>query len=506
MSGFEVPEEPAQRVSSGVSGLDTLLHGGWFRGGTYIITGAPGSGKTILGNQFCFSTVARGGNAVYATVLAESHGRMMQHLESLSFFRREAVGRSLHYVSGYATLKAEGLQGLNRLLFHAVREHQASALVLDGLPAVEEIAESKLAFREFLHGLSVHNGLAHCTTLMLTNHPGAPVEPHFALVDGVLVLGSEAKGLHSVRSMEVTKLRGTGQVVGRHAYVITDEGLHVYPRIEALRVQQSSVVPDPRRRLAFGVPGLDTMVGGGLIAGSSTLLFGSPGSGKTLLGLHYLATGARQGEPGLFFGFSETPERLIQKAALVGLHLRPLVDKGLVVLESRASTETLPDALAEELLARVDRHRIQRLVVDGMEPFTHELVDASRTARFFSAISHMLLDRHVTPIWTQQTPSLFGPDLYTTPSEVAAIVDNVIFLRYVEMRSQLYRMLSVMKMRESDNDSSLRLFSITDKGIDVAETFESAEAILTGQARPLPPSQKKAPKKKRGLLRRRSRS
>lgn len=505
MSGFEVPEEPAQRVSSGVSGLDTLLHGGWFRGGTYIITGAPGSGKTILGNQFCFATVARGGNAVYATVLAESHGRMMQHLESLRFFRREAVGRALHYVSGYATLKTEGLQGLTRLLFHAVREHQASTLVLDGLSAVEEFAGSRLAFREFLHGLSVHNGLTHCTTLMLTNPPGAPVEPHFALVDGVLVLDSEHRGLHSVRHMEVMKLRGTGQVVGRHAYAITDEGLHVYPRIEALRVRQSAVVPDPRRRMAFGVPRLDAMVGGGLVAGSSTLLFGSPGSGKTLLGLHYLATGARQGERGLFFGFGETPERLIQKAALVGLELRPLVEAGTLVLESRASVETLPDALAEELLARVDRHRVERLVVDGLEPFTQELMDPSRTARFFTAISHMLLDRRVTPVWTQQTHSLFGPDLHTTPTEVSAIVDNVIFLRYVEMRSQLYRMLSVMKMRESDNDSSLRLFSITDKGIDVAETFESAEAILTGQARPLAP-QKKVPRKKQGLPRRRSRS
>jgi circadian clock protein KaiC len=503
VSGFEVPEEPAQRVSSGVAGLDTLLRGGWLRGGTYIITGVPGAGKTILGNQFCFSSVAQGGNAVYATVLAESHGRMMKHLESLSFFRRDAVGRALHYVSGYATLKSEGLPGLSRLLFRAVREHQASALVLDGMSAVEESADSRLAFREFLHGLSVHNGLAHCTTLLLTGHPGAPVEPHFGLVDGVVVLTPEQHGLATVRSVEVTKLRGTGQLPGKHTYSIDSEGLRVFPRTEAVHVAQSQVVPDPQRRLKFGIPRLDTMLGGGLVADSSTLLLGSPGSGKTLLGLHFLAEGARHQQPGLFYGFSETPQRLVQKASLVSLDLRPHVASGLLRMEDRAAVETLPDALAHELLGLVERHRIQRLFVDGVEPFSQELIDPRRTARFFTAVTNALRDRHVTVVWTEQTPALFGPELSTTPPAVGAIVDNIVFMRYVEMRSQLNRLLSILKMRESDNDSNLRLLSISPQGIDVAETFESAESVLTGEARPLQPKKKKPAK---GLLRRRRRS
>ncbi len=509
MSGFDVPEEPAQRVSSGVSGLDTVLRGGWLRGGTYILTGVPGAGKTILGNQFCFSCVQQGGNAVYATVLAESHGRMMKHLEPLRFFQREAVGRALHYVSGYATLKAEGLPGLSRLLFHAVREHQASALVLDGLTAVEESAESKLAFREFLHGLTVHNGLAHCTTLLLTGYTGAHMDPHFALVDGVVVLNVEEAGPKAMRSLEVRKLRGAGQLMGRHTCTISEEGLRVYPRVEALYDKPSMVVPDPKRRMEFGVPRLDAMIGGGLVDGSSTLLFGSPGTGKTLLGLHYLASGARKQEPGLYFGFTETPPRLLQKASLVGLDLQPAVDAGLVVLETRAPVETQQDVLAQELLERVERHRVRRLFIDGMEPFTQESNDVKRVVRFLTAMDNALRDRHVTLIWTQQTHALFGPDLHTTPEGVAALVDNILFLRYVELRSQLYRLLSVLKMRESDNDSSLRLFSISHSGIDVAETFESAEAVLTGQARPLLPESKKDKRRqgnRPGLLKRKGRS
>lgn len=501
MSGFDVPEGPVQRVSSGSPGLDTLLRGGWFRGGTYIVTGVPGAGKTLLGNQFCFAAVARGEHAVYVTVLAETHSRMMTHLAPFRFFRPEAVGRALHFVSGYAPLKAEGLPGLSHLLFHAVREHHARALVVDGLAAIEESAGSSLAFREFLHGLSVHNGLADCTTVLLSSHPGVPAEPHLSLVDGVVVLTPEPHGLATVRSLEVTKLRGAGQLSGKHTYAISEAGLSVYPRTEALHTSLSTVVPDLRRRMAFGVPGLDAMLDGGLVAHASSLLLGPPGCGKTLLGLHFLSAGARERQPGLFFGFSESPQRLIQAAARVGLDLAPHVDAGLLRLEARAAVETLPDALAQELLELVERHDIQRLVVDGVEPFTQELVDPSRTTRFFTAVTHALRERHVTVVWTEQSPSLLGLELSAARPAVGSIVDNVLFLRYVEAHSRLHRILSVLKMRESENDPSLRLLSISSQGLHVAETFESTEPRPPGGALPLGPWKKPA----RRLLPRRRR-
>lgn len=500
------PAEQAQRVPSGIPGLDTVLGGGWLRGGTYIITGTPGTGKTILGNQFCFSTVASGGKAIYLTVLAESHARMVLHLQSLRFFRPEEVGRGLHYESGYATLKSEGLAGLSRLIFRAVREHGASALVLDGLSAVEERAESRLAFREFLHGLGVHNALAGCTTLLLTGQRSDAADPQFAMVDGVLLLDMEPLGAKVVRGVEVPKFRGGAQIAGKHSFAISDAGLTVYPRIEALYSGQASRVPDLKERLAFGIPGLDEMLFGGIVRYSSTLVFGSPGSGKTLTCLHFLAEGARKGEPGLYFGFVETRERLLNKADLVGLDLRKYAEAGLVMLESRVAVETLPDALVLELFELIKKHGIKRLVLDGLEPFVQEANDKKRTPRFITALNNTLRDLGVTTLATQQTTTLFGPELNAPLEGVEAIIDNIILLRFVELRSQLYRMLSVLKMRESDNDPALRLFSITRDGIDVAETFESAEAILTGQARPLPPAAKKTrdkPGKRKGLLRRR---
>lgn len=510
MNEAELSEGPIRRVSTGSSGLDTILNGGWIHGGTYMVTGSPGTGKTILGNQLCFSHVAGGGRAVFVTMLSESHGRMMTHLHRMGFFRRDVIGQSLHYVSGYATLKSEGLDGLARLLYRSVREHQASVLVVDGLLAVQESAGSELNFREFLHALGVHNALAGCTTLVLTNRQENTAAPQFAMVDGVMVLEMQRQGLKAVRTVEVTKLRGEAQLIGQHTFEINSGGICVYPRLETLYPEQPrEVVPGPERRMGFGVPRLDEMIGGGLLPHSSTMLFGSPGSGKTLLGLYFLVSGALQEEPGLYYGFMESTPRLLAKASNVGLELRPWVESGRLVVETRAAVETLPDALAHELLNLVDRHEARRLVIDGLEPLLQETLGPRRTPGFLTALTNALRARGVTSLMTQQTHVFFGPQLEAKLEGLEAIVDNIVFLRYVELRSQLYRMLSILKMRESDYESALREFSISTRGIDVAENYESAEAILTGQARPRKKKQKRSPREKverRMPARRRSRS
>jgi circadian clock protein KaiC len=250
------------------------------------------------------------------------------------------------------------------------------------------------------------------------------------------------------------------------------------------------------------------MLQGGLPAHTSSLLSCAPGSGKTLLGLHFLACGARQDEPGLYFGFMETSPQLLVKASGVGLELQPWVDSGRLAMETRAAVEALPDALVYELLSLVERHRVRRLVIDGLESLTREtgMFASQRIPSFLIALIHELRSRGITTVMTQQAHVLFGPRQEATPEGVEDLVDNLLFLRYVELRSHLYRLMSVLKMRESNHDPSLREFSISPRGIDVAESSESAEAILSGQ--PRTPREKPSPRKKpaRRMPTRRSRS
>nr|WP_277991464.1 ATPase domain-containing protein [Corallococcus macrosporus] len=237
--------------------------------------------------------------------------------------------------------------------------------------------------------------------------------------------------------------------------------------------------------MSFGIPRLDEALHGGVLSGSTTLLLGAPGTGKTLLGLHFLLQGAREGQPGVYFGFFETPPRLIEKAEGTGMgDLQKYVDEGLIEIQWQPPLEHNLDSLAEKLLERIEERKVDRLrlFIDGVSGFRSAAVYPDRMGRFFSALTHQLRMMDVTTLYSDETP-LFSPGVDMPQPEAASTVENVILVRYVELRSQLYRLLSIMKMRESAYDSAIREFSISGDGIQVAETFESAESILTGHAR-----------------------
>jgi circadian clock protein KaiC len=213
------------------------------------------------------------------------------------------------------------------------------------------------------------------------------------------------------------------------------------------------------------------------------MVLGSPGSGKTVLGLSFLAAGAREKEPCLYFGFFETQTELVGKADGVGSNLSAHIKSGLVELEWHPPGELVADALAEKLFTIVKKRGIRRLFVDGLGGFKNSLVHRERTGPFFGAVCNELRALGVTTILSEETRDLFGPEIDVPVSGLAAMLDNIIFLRHVEVRARLHRIISVMKMREGAADPSLREFSISERGIDVSSTLESAEAILTGIAR-----------------------
>jgi circadian clock protein KaiC len=509
-----------QRLETGVPRLDFITKGGLLKGASYAILGPPGSGKTVLANQIAFFHVKQGGRALYMTLLTESHGRMLENLEEMTFFDPSVIPGQLSYLSGYRELETEGLKGLLELVRRAARQHQATLLVIDGMDAAREFARTDLSFKRFLQELQTFCGILGCTTLLLSPHHPGEVHPETTAVDGIFELSLWLAGPRAVRELVALKFRGSDSLLGKHEVEISERGIVIHPRTEVQFSKPEEQGREDRIRMPFGVSRLDESLRGGLMSGSTTLLLGSPGTGKTLLGLQFLLQGAREGQPGVYFGFYETPPRLMEKAAGVGMgDLKKYVDTGLIEIQWQPPLEHNLDALAERLLERIQERDVKRmrLFIDGIAGFQSAAIYPDRMGRFFSALSHQLRMLDVTTVYSQETP-LFSPQVEAPLPESAAYVENIILLRYVELRSQLYRLLSIMKMRESQYDSGIREFAITEQGITVADTFESAEAVLSGTARLRTEAKseklerpmgsaggKKPPKKpgKRGLLRRR---
>jgi len=249
-----------------------------------------------------------------------------------------------------------------------------------------------------------------------------------------------------------------------------------------------------RERASFGIAGLDGMLHGGLLRGSATVLLGPPGSGKTLLGLHFLAQAARQDEPALYFGLNEPPPVLIDAGDQIGLEFTRLVAEGRLEVLWHPATEADLDALAQQLLTRVRERHIRSVFIDGLDAFSDLSLYAERIAPFFTALTNELRAAEVTTVTSLELNYLFGPSVEIPIDGVSAIAENIIFLRYVELRSQLYRLISVLKTRRSGHDVTLREFTIDDGGITIASTFAPAEAILTGLARPLSAGAQPSPK------------
>lgn len=470
------------RLESGVPRLDHILKGGFVQGSIYTVFGPPGSGKTIFANQTCFNHIKRGGRCVYVTMLVESHAKMLNHLSTLKFFDAAKVPESIYYVSAYATLKQHGFGDMLDLVRKTVRDRKADLLVIDGLESAEQLAPNIQVYREFIHELQAFSTLLGCTTLLLSTATESQIEE--SLVDGIIELSDRLVGPRAVRELTVKKFRGSDYLRGRHEVEILETGISIHPRTEIQFDRPPEEAGEPRVRMAFGIPRLDQMLHGGLPSGSTTTLLGAPGTGKTLLGLSFLVEGAKQGQEGIYFGFYEPPPRLCDKAEQVGIPLRHWCKKGLIHLIWQPPLEHMMDSLAEQLLERIrdnDKPR-RRLFIDGVEGFRAAAVYQDRIPRFLSALTNQLRTYDVTTLMTEEL-ELFSPSSQSKNPELANVAEGVILLRYVELRSQLYRLISIMKMRETRYDTAIREFRILAKGIEVADSFASAEAILSGLPR-----------------------
>jgi len=470
------------RLPSGIAGLDDILRGGFLEGGVYIIQGSPGAGKTVLANEICFRHAAGGGRAAYVTLLAEMHTRLLQHLRPMAFFDESVIPDSLYYVSAFHTLEGDGLKGLLDVLRREIKGQRANLLVVDGLVAAQESAPSDRDFKKFIHELQAHASASGCTVLLLTSGLLRAVSAEHTMVDGVLELEDQLFEFRTERSLLVRKFRGSGFLRGRHSFRITDEGVKFFPRVEALFASTSRPQVLRNDKIAVGIAGIDKMLLGGLPAATTTGLIGASGVGKTTIGLHFLSASSAA-EPGLMFGFFETPERLCLKARHQDLHVTSAIERGDVEMLWQPQRENVLDELAHRLIGAVRRRKVKRLFIDGLGGFLESATSPQRVSRFFSCLTNELRALGATSIFTMEVPEIVGPVVKVPFTGLSALLENLIFLRFVERGSSLHRAVSVHKVRDSGHDPCLREFFITDRGVHVGEVFSGVEGVSTGVAR-----------------------
>lgn len=462
-------DDPArdERLTTGVPGLDKVLSGGFPLAATYVLQGAPGAGKTLLASQIGFYRVAQGESVIYVTLLAESHARLLHNLRKMRFYREKAVNSEFTCLSGFQILHDEGLEGVLKLIQTEIRSRKASLLVLDGLFVLQESAGSPADFRRFINNIETLSLLLRCTILLLTSDRFSPEKPEYTMVDGWVELDHRVVGHRAVRELNVRKLRSSDYLSGRHPLKITNDGVEITPRLESINTNPYPASPEV---VSSGIHDLDEVLGGGVPRASTSVIVGASGSGKTSFGLSFLNECTPE-QPGLYYGFYETPARIEQKAAQLGLDLQKLVQERALQIVWKSPGDYVADGLAKEILDVVDRCGVRRLVIDGLAGLRRALVYPERAPLFFSALSNELRLRDVTTFYTANSPSLLGGELEIKLPEQSALAECIVLLRYMGLRTRLHRTVSVVKVRDRPFDPSVFRFTIGDSGIRFGESL-----------------------------------
>lgn len=482
---------PLALLSTGVPGLDEALGGGLPKYSFNLIAGEPGSGKTTLAHQIAFANATPEAPALYFTVIGEPALKMVRYQQQLAFFDLATATQSIHFVNLGDELLGGGLAAVLCAIEKHVRRVNPSLVVVDSFRSVTSGLggpPGELGLQEFLQRLALFLASWQATTFLIGEYDAVELRTNaiFTISDGILVLSQTCEGSAVTRKLQVSKLRGRAQMLGLHTFRMSADGIEVFPRLH--RPASPATRARVRRggeRMSSGVSGLDEMLGGGIPQGDSVMVAGPAGTGKTILGAHFIAEGARRGERGVIAIFEEHPEDYLERARQLGLELGPMIEQGLLQTIYLTPLDLSIDEALHDIGRAVDELGAQRLVIDSLTGFEISLSPGSR-ADFRESLHRLvrrLLDSDVTVLMTMECVEAFNA-LRFTPRDVSFLADDLIMLRYVEVDSRLQTMLSVVKMRRSAHSRELRKFEIGSRGLVVDGPLRDYHGILTGTPRP----------------------
>ena len=468
---------------SGVTGLDAVLGGGLPEYSFNLIAGGPGSGKTILAHQMMFANATVERPALYFTVLGEPTLKMLRYQQQFSFFDSALVGSAIQFVNLSAEVMEQNLEEVLQRIVGETERVKPGIVVVDSFRTIrgQGAAERAGTFEldQFVQRLALNLTSWEVTSFLLGEYGEEEQRnPVFTVADGILWLTQATDRNSVVRKLQVVKTRGRAPMPGLHTFRITDNGLQIFPRIPE---QTRKRALQKRERLSTGVPGMDDMIGGGIIAGDAVMLTGPAGSGKSTVATQFMVAGLGSGERGVIAVFEEYPEEYLARANARNPDLGKMLDTGnLELIYLRPLDLSVDEALAA-ILEAVERLKAKRVVIDSLSGFEVALAPTFRED-FRESLYRLvgtLTATGVTVFMTAEVSEAFSEARFTSEN-VSFITDEIIVQRYVEIKGELRRVMAVIKMRGSDHTHEFRSYEVTAKGVVVGDSLTEYDGIITG--------------------------
>lgn len=443
-------------VKTGVAGLDDILSGGIPRGNVILVEGEIGTGKTTLGMEFIYRGASQFDEPGIIVVFEVSPDKITR--DALRFgwdFRElERQGRLKIVFTTREVLRQE-LQQADSVLLDEAAKMGARRIFMDGVARLmgnNHTSESRSAFHVLTEGLARENLTAILAVEASTKNGDLSISlPEESIADSVIRLRMEDYQRAVIRSLEVVKSRGQYYQMGRHTFRIIDgHGIQVYRRVQAPRTshRDRAAAYDPKTRIATGIPGLDEITNGGFFIGSTTVVAGISGVGKSVMGLQYIAEGARRGERSLMLSLDEQVEQILRNAASIGIDLSPYIKQDLIRLEYEPPQEIEVDVHFHHIEELVHEFKPKRVVIDSLSTYGTTLGTRGRIFRdFFHAVIALMKEQQIAAVYNHENPEMLGMASMMGDFAMSSLVDNIILMNWVEIGDAFRLGMTVAKMR-----------------------------------------------------------
>ncbi len=474
-----------RKLPTGVPGLDEIVGGGLPEYSFNIIAGGPGCGKTTLAHQIVFANATPERPAVYFTILGEPAIKMLRYQQQYEFFDQDKLINSVRFVNLSQVVLEKDLNAVMEEIVKEVEAARPAIVVVDSFRTVviksQAGSKGEWELQSFVQQLALHLASWQATTFLVGEY--APEDMHanpvFTVADGLFWLSQAVERSSIVRKMEIMKLRGQGSVPGLHTFRITSAGLQAFSRTLGLTWKKAKA--SARERLSTGIPELDRMLGGGIPEGDSILVAGPSGTGKSVLATQFMAEGIRRGEKGVIAVFEERPSEYAVRASSFGLDLKAAQQEGKLSILYLRPLDLSVEETMQELVDAVRKIGAKRLMLDSLSGFEMALASGFRQDfreslyRLISALTGI----GVTILSTVEVEDSFTAMPFSAYA-VSFLADDLIRLRYVSIKSQLRKVLVVIKMRGGAHSNDIREYEITSTGLKLGNRLDDYQGLTTG--------------------------